>query len=156
VVRPRSCRVIYYFDTPALGIRHQLFDRVISWILYPHLLLDRHVNLRGVLSQILNIWDKQRTCGIMACVYMHAILEVKMKEMQRWRLKWKKVQQEMVFHHCKFYVILFLLWLFYFFVLLILCFMWVEPICLRLVFPCNSVYLFVWTGLAYLSSQCFH
>jgi hypothetical protein len=28
VVRPRSCRVIYYFDTPALGIRHQLFDRV--------------------------------------------------------------------------------------------------------------------------------
>jgi len=29
VVRPRSCRVIYYCDTPALGIRHQLFDRVI-------------------------------------------------------------------------------------------------------------------------------
>jgi len=28
VVRPRSCRVIYYFDTPALEIRHQLFDRV--------------------------------------------------------------------------------------------------------------------------------
>jgi hypothetical protein len=28
VVRPRSCRVIYYCDTPALGIRHQLFDRV--------------------------------------------------------------------------------------------------------------------------------
>jgi hypothetical protein len=28
MVRPRSCRVIYYFDTPALGIRHQLFDRV--------------------------------------------------------------------------------------------------------------------------------
>jgi len=28
VVRPRSCRVIYYFDTPVLGIRHQLFDRV--------------------------------------------------------------------------------------------------------------------------------
>jgi hypothetical protein len=26
--RPRSCRVIYYFDTPALGIRHQSFDRV--------------------------------------------------------------------------------------------------------------------------------
>ena len=23
VVRPRSCRVIYYFDTPTLGIRHQ-------------------------------------------------------------------------------------------------------------------------------------
>ena len=28
VVRPRSCRVIYYFDTPTLGRRHQLFDRV--------------------------------------------------------------------------------------------------------------------------------
>jgi hypothetical protein len=32
VVRPRSCRVIYYFDTPALGRRHQSFGRVnISW-----------------------------------------------------------------------------------------------------------------------------
>jgi hypothetical protein len=30
VVRPRSCRVIYYCDTPALEIRHQLFDRVNS------------------------------------------------------------------------------------------------------------------------------
>jgi len=28
VIRPRSCRVIYYCDTLALGIRHQLFDRV--------------------------------------------------------------------------------------------------------------------------------
>jgi len=28
MVRPRSCRVIYYFNTPTLGIRHQLFDRV--------------------------------------------------------------------------------------------------------------------------------
>ena len=28
MVRPHSCRVIYYFDTPALGRRHQLFDRV--------------------------------------------------------------------------------------------------------------------------------
>jgi hypothetical protein len=28
MVRPRSCRVIYYFDTPTLGIRHQSFDRV--------------------------------------------------------------------------------------------------------------------------------
>ena len=28
VVWPRSCRVIYYFDTPALGRRHQSFDRV--------------------------------------------------------------------------------------------------------------------------------
>jgi hypothetical protein len=28
VVRPRSCRVIYYFDTPTLGKRHQSFGRV--------------------------------------------------------------------------------------------------------------------------------
>ena len=28
VVWPRSCRVIYYFDTPALGRRHQSFSRV--------------------------------------------------------------------------------------------------------------------------------
>ena len=30
VVRPWSCRVIYYFDTPALGRRHQSFGRVKS------------------------------------------------------------------------------------------------------------------------------
>jgi hypothetical protein len=29
MVRPRSCRVIYYFDTPALGRKHQSFGRVI-------------------------------------------------------------------------------------------------------------------------------
>jgi hypothetical protein len=34
VVRPRSCRVIYYYDTPALGIRHQLFDHVSMHPLY--------------------------------------------------------------------------------------------------------------------------
>jgi hypothetical protein len=28
VVRSRSCRVIYYFDTPTLGRRHQSFGRV--------------------------------------------------------------------------------------------------------------------------------
>ena len=50
VVRPRSCRIIYYFDTPALGIRHQLFDLVkvnqlfIFWML-----------LRIVLSLIVRI-----------------------------------------------------------------------------------------------------
>jgi hypothetical protein len=31
MVRPRSCRVIYYFDTPALGRRHQSFGRV-RWL----------------------------------------------------------------------------------------------------------------------------
>jgi len=30
VVRSRSCRVIYYFDTPALGRRHQSFGRVMN------------------------------------------------------------------------------------------------------------------------------
>jgi hypothetical protein len=30
VVQPRSCRVIYYFDTPTLGRRHQLFGRVMK------------------------------------------------------------------------------------------------------------------------------
>jgi ABC-type transporter Mla subunit MlaD len=30
VVRPQSYRVIYYFDTPTLGRRHQSFGRVIS------------------------------------------------------------------------------------------------------------------------------
>jgi hypothetical protein len=28
MVRPRSCRVIYYFDAPTLGRRHQSFGRV--------------------------------------------------------------------------------------------------------------------------------
>jgi len=28
VVRPRSCRVVYYFDTPAFGRRHQSFGHV--------------------------------------------------------------------------------------------------------------------------------
>jgi hypothetical protein len=28
MVQPRSCWVIYYFDTPTLGRRHQLFGRV--------------------------------------------------------------------------------------------------------------------------------
>ena len=32
MVRPRSYWVIYYFDTPALGIRHQVFDRVIGQV----------------------------------------------------------------------------------------------------------------------------
>jgi len=40
-VQPQFCRVIYYFDTPALGIRHQSFDRVKRYVLlsvsYPYL-----------------------------------------------------------------------------------------------------------------------
>jgi hypothetical protein len=34
VVRPRSCRVIYYFDTSALGRRHQFFGRVIRHVCF--------------------------------------------------------------------------------------------------------------------------
>jgi hypothetical protein len=30
VVRPRSCRIIYYFDTLTLGKRYQSFGRVMS------------------------------------------------------------------------------------------------------------------------------
>jgi hypothetical protein len=33
LVRPRSCRVIYYFDTPAFGRRHQSFGRVKNSVL---------------------------------------------------------------------------------------------------------------------------
>jgi hypothetical protein len=33
VVRPWSCQVIYYFDTPTLGRRHQFFGRVTNhWL----------------------------------------------------------------------------------------------------------------------------
>jgi len=35
VVRPRSYRVIYYFDTPALGRRHQSFGRVTNHSVLP-------------------------------------------------------------------------------------------------------------------------
>jgi len=36
VVRRRPCRVIYYFDTPALGKRHQSFGRVIKHVSIKH------------------------------------------------------------------------------------------------------------------------
>jgi len=36
MVRPRSCQVIYYCDTPTLGIRHQLFDLVIYLLPHSH------------------------------------------------------------------------------------------------------------------------
>ena len=44
MVRPRFCRVIYYFDTPTLGRRHQLFGRVMA-----------HVDNSSTLSGILNL-----------------------------------------------------------------------------------------------------
>ena len=42
LIRPRSCRVIYYFDTPALGRRHQSFDRV-SWPQTNNLVLQNQI-----------------------------------------------------------------------------------------------------------------
>jgi hypothetical protein len=81
---------------------------VTSWILYPHLLIDHHVNLRGA--------EDMRNHGMR----MHACNVGK-----GWTGSWRlctELQQEMVFYRCKFYVILFLLWLFCFFALLILCF----------------------------------
>jgi len=52
VVRPRSCRVIYYFDTRTLGRRHQYFGHVkqqkqqiasvirnVSWLLFLYMSL---------------------------------------------------------------------------------------------------------------------
>ena len=35
VVRPQSCQVIYYFDTPTLGRRHQSFGRVKFFVPLP-------------------------------------------------------------------------------------------------------------------------
>jgi hypothetical protein len=34
--RPHSYQIIYYFDTPAFGIKYQLFDRVKNHIEYAH------------------------------------------------------------------------------------------------------------------------
>ena len=56
VVRLRSCRVIYYFDTPALGRTHQSFGRVTSHSTSPHqewlpmsqvLVIGRHLMNHG-------------------------------------------------------------------------------------------------------------
>jgi len=47
VVRPRSYRIIYYFDTPALGIRHQYFDCVTAPTLFriSYGIINRGLNL---------------------------------------------------------------------------------------------------------------
>jgi hypothetical protein len=52
VVRPRSCRVIYYFDTPALGRRHQSFGRVI----YSFTLSIPYVRCHSVFSDDFNVY----------------------------------------------------------------------------------------------------
>jgi hypothetical protein len=50
VVRPRSCRVIYYFDTPALGIRHQSFDHVT--------LHQKNMSIQEFYSAMTDLWDQ--------------------------------------------------------------------------------------------------
>jgi hypothetical protein len=48
IVGPRSCQVIYYFDTPALGIRHQLFDRVsLGFIFFAYKICSRDEGSAG-------------------------------------------------------------------------------------------------------------
>jgi len=48
VVRPRSCRVIYYFDTPALGRRHQSFWSCQIHLVYVRI-LDKGITLHRLL-----------------------------------------------------------------------------------------------------------
>jgi hypothetical protein len=52
VVWPRSCRIIYYFDTPALGRRHQSFGRVKC---SAHILSSRSPN--DLILILLESWD---------------------------------------------------------------------------------------------------
>ena len=55
VVRPRSCRVIYYFDTPALGRRHQSFGRVTQ--LHIHHKPIGLLNVNGFYDKLLSFLD---------------------------------------------------------------------------------------------------
>ena len=66
MVRPRSCRVIYYFDTPALGRRHQSFGRVKKQ--YPKLAADnckvtKSIKLRKLLNIKETSGEKQEAGG---------------------------------------------------------------------------------------------
>ena len=45
MVQPRSCRVIYYFDTPALWRRHQSFGHVIHTDGQPSVDISQRANL---------------------------------------------------------------------------------------------------------------
>jgi hypothetical protein len=55
VVRPRSCRVIYYCDTPALGIKHQLFDRVIDLLKLRSCKFNIIINIKNIIIGMINI-----------------------------------------------------------------------------------------------------
>jgi hypothetical protein len=58
VVRPRSYRFIYYFDTPALGRRHQSFGRVKRQHHFPS---KRRINIRLGLKFYYNLKTKRAT-----------------------------------------------------------------------------------------------
>jgi hypothetical protein len=59
VVRLRSCRVIYYFDTPTLGIRHQLFDRVKMCFTYKVVTPDI-IKKQNNFLEFLKYWSSSR------------------------------------------------------------------------------------------------
>ena len=94
VVQPRSCQVIYYFDTLALGIRHQSFDCV-TYLSYIPMLVDSW-NVKGLNSplkqhEVVHLMKKHKmdVCGL---------LETKMSSpkvafMHWFRLKHLKVFQ---------------------------------------------------------------
>ena len=58
MVRPRSCRVIYYFDTPALGRRHQSFGRVNLFKMNVMIIIAKNENKKNnVTSYLLESCD---------------------------------------------------------------------------------------------------
>jgi hypothetical protein len=64
VVRPRSYRFIYYFDTPALGRKHQSFGRVNK---LAKLYVNEAIRLHGVpVFQLyrIGIQGSHRDCGL--------------------------------------------------------------------------------------------
>jgi len=71
VVRPRSCRVIYYFDTPTLGRRHQSFGRV-TYPLDEYSCLAWPVQLMFVKKFALPIFPNEPTAAqICAAIFFH-------------------------------------------------------------------------------------
>ena len=54
MVRPRSCRVIYYFDTSALGRRHQSFGRV-SYLVLLYVSMTHNLNVLRTLLATSNV-----------------------------------------------------------------------------------------------------
>jgi len=63
MVRPRSCRVIYYFDTPALGRRYQSFGHVTDLPISPILTIidKRELSVRSALTFFI-VWYIKTKC----------------------------------------------------------------------------------------------